>query len=61
MNDSFMLDIEWGPDNMPNLPTKVGPFKTASEAIEWAELNARRSRWDVHALSYPYSRSAART
>lgn len=57
-NDSFMLEIEWGPDNLPDLPTKVGPFATEGEAVKWAELNAVRARWDVYALAYPYLRSA---
>lgn len=54
MGDACILDIHWRSDNAPNLPRMIGPFTTQDEAVQWAQLNARRSLWQVHPLAFPY-------
>ncbi|SKT52435.1 Uncharacterised protein [Mycobacteroides abscessus subsp. massiliense] len=53
-NESYVLDITWG---KPFLPRLVGPFDSAGEATEWADLNAVGAVYVVHPLAYPYLRS----
>ncbi|KLI04163.1 MULTISPECIES: hypothetical protein [Mycobacteriaceae] len=57
MDDAVILDIHWRSGNIPNLPRMVGPFTCQDEAVQWAHLNARRSLWQVHPLTFPYLRS----
>lgn len=54
--DPYVLDCEW-PDGV-DLPTLVGPFSTAEEAVEWRDLNVTRgARATLRVLTYPYLRS----
>lgn len=56
-DNSYVLDITWSDADMPGLPRFVGPFDTADEAGEWAELNAARATYTVQPLAYPYMRT----
>ncbi|MDD4865628.1 MAG: hypothetical protein PHQ28_00365 [Mycobacterium sp.] len=56
-DDTYALDIEWSSENLPNLPTLVGPFASRNEAEQWAKLNAGRSTCNIRTLSWPYLRS----
>lgn len=54
-SEPHVLDIAW--DEGVDLPSLVGPFDTAEEAVQWAKLNTPNGVAIVRPLSYPYLRT----
>lgn len=56
-SDTYMVEVEW---DVPDLPRRVGPFLTRTEAEDWGRLNIVNGVWGVLPVAWPYLRPASR-